>query len=95
MKVPIGRGVKERYFTLNAVQKRVLEAFYSRIYAFDLNNIDFDHCKSLDSAINQWYSRNMLDTLYTDDLKEMFCQIPKVLYNLLCVQDLIVRADED
>lgn len=71
--------VKERYFTLNAVQKRVLEAFYSRIYAFDLNNIDFDHCKSLDSAINQWYSRNMLDTLYTEDLKEMFCQIPKVV----------------
>lgn len=71
--------VKEKYFSLNAVQKRVLEAFYSRIYAFDLNNIDFDHCQSLESSIAQWYSQNMLDTLCTGELKEMFLHIPRVV----------------
>ncbi len=71
--------VKDRYFELNAVQKRVLEAFYSRIYFFDLTNIDFDKCKNLDSAINRWYSRNMLDTLCTEELKQIFTDIPNVV----------------
>lgn len=71
--------VKNRYFELNAVQKRVLEAFYSRIYAFDLTDIDFDICENLTDTIDQWHSRNMLETLCTGDLKEIFVNIPKVV----------------
>lgn len=71
--------VKNRYFELNAVQRRVLEAFYSKIYSFDLTNIDFDRCKNLASEINQWNARNMLETLYTEDLKKIFSGIPKVV----------------
>lgn len=71
--------IKRRYFELNAVQRRVLEAFYSRIYFFDLTNIDFDKCKDLETAINRWYSRNMLDTLCTEELREIFVNIPDVV----------------
>ncbi|MDE6845124.1 MAG: B12-binding domain-containing radical SAM protein [Lachnospiraceae bacterium] len=71
--------VKTRYFELNAVQKRVLEAFYSKIYLFDITDIDFDRCSNLESEINQWYSRNMLETLFTEGLKEIFINIPKVI----------------
>lgn len=71
--------VKNRYFELNSVQRRVLEAFYSKIYSFDLTDIDFDSCKNLESEINLWYARNMLETLYTGSLKGIFSSIPKVV----------------
>lgn len=71
--------IKSRYFELNAVQKRVLEVFYDKIYFFDLTDIDFNKCKDLETSINQWHSRNMLETLYTDELKEIFTNIPKVV----------------
>lgn len=71
--------VKDRYFELNTVQRRVLESFYSRIYFFDLTDIDFDKCTNLDSAIHQWYSRNLLDTLCTEKLIRIFSNIPKVV----------------
>lgn len=71
--------IKKRYFELNAVQRRVLEVFYDKIYFFDLTDIDFNRCKNLESTINQWYSRNMLETLYTDELRGIFTNIPKVV----------------
>lgn len=71
--------VKNRYFELNAVQKRVLEVFYDKIYFFDITDINFNHCQNLASTINQWYSRNMLETLYADELKDIFINIPKVV----------------
>lgn len=71
--------VKRRYFELNAVQRRVLEVFYSTIYSYDMSNIDFNRCESLESEINQWYAGNMLRTLHNKELKKMFCSIPRVV----------------
>ena len=71
--------VKNRYVELNAVQKGVLEAFYSRIYSFDLTNINFDSCENLADTIAQWHSRNMLETLCNENLREIFANIPKVV----------------
>ena len=71
--------VKRRYSELNAVQRRVLEYFYSKVYSFDLSDIDFEHCENLAYAINQWYSGNMLKALHGAELKKLFYNLPKVV----------------
>lgn len=71
--------VKKRYSELNAVQRRVLENFYSGIHLFDVSDIDFAHCLSLESEINKWYSGNMFMALNSEELKKMFYSIPRVV----------------
>ena len=71
--------VKRRYFELNAVQRRVLECFYSQIYSYDLSDIDFEHCENLALEIGKWYLGNMFKTLQGEELKKIFCNLPKVV----------------
>ena len=38
--------IKQKYVKFNAVQKRVVDAFYEMIYVKDITSIDFDNCDS-------------------------------------------------
>lgn len=71
--------VKRRYSELNEVQRRVIEVFYNKIYSLDVSDIDFNRCKNLAYEINRWYSGNMLKTLHNEELRKMFCSIPRVV----------------
>lgn len=71
--------VKEKYECLNDVQKIVLDEFYSYIYTMNASDIDFDKCESIDEALRTYDAVNFLETLCSDYLGNVFCNLPDVV----------------
>ena len=71
--------VKSKYFKLNAVQRRVLDAFYLGVYLSDVVDIDFDNCNDLAKQVNEWDSRKLIKTLCGEELKGIFENVPNVV----------------
>ena len=71
--------VKEKYECLNDVQKIVLDEFYSYIYTMNASDIDFDKCESIDEALETYDAVNFLETLCSDYLGDVFCNLPDVV----------------
>lgn len=71
--------VKKNYQNLNAVQRRVLDAFYLYIYLSDISNIDFDNCSELEENILQWNKQELLETLADEKVGEKILNVPAVV----------------
>lgn len=70
--------MKSKYKELNAVQKRVLDALYTRVYSTNMSNIDFDECKSIDEALERYMPLGLYETL-SEEIIDVFCNIPDVV----------------
>lgn len=71
--------IKQKYVKFNAVQKRVVDAFYEMIYVKDITSIDFDNCDSIIRTVEEADSQTLLETLCNSDLKKIFQSIPPVV----------------
>lgn len=71
--------VKEKYGYLNDIQKIVLDEFYSRIYAMDFSDIDFDNCEKIDKALETYDAVNLLETLCSEYIGNVLCNLPDVV----------------
>ena len=71
--------IKNNYINYNAVQKRVLDAFYNYIYSTDTLDIDFDNCENIEQLIRLSDIENLVRTLKKESLSEIFENIPSVV----------------
>lgn len=71
--------VKTEYQNLNAVQRGVIDAFYSEIYRTDLTYIDFDRCSDIDQEIERKLQLNFWETLCSEKLLKILGKLPKVI----------------
>ena len=72
-------AIKQEYVGFNAVQKRIIDSFYSRIYAMDITSIDFDNCESIEYVIKTTDSQTLLEVLHSSELMSIFYNIPSVV----------------
>lgn len=71
--------VKAEYHKLNAVQRGVVDVFYTEIYKLDLTYIDFDKCKDLNEEVEEKIQLNFWETLCSDKLLKWMEVLPKVI----------------
>lgn len=71
--------VKAKYQELNAVQRGVIDTFYTEIYQEDLTYINFDQCIDLDQEIREKVRLNFWETLCSDKFLKLLEALPGVI----------------
>lgn len=71
--------VKNNYLQMNAVQKRVLDAFYTNIYSFDISGFDFERCVNLAENIENYIESDFLNEIVSEEIISVFRGLPEII----------------
>lgn len=71
--------VRKKYWGMNQVQRRVLDALYQYIYSIDASFVDFDKMNSIQEALELWNKDAFLDTLLDGVSVNLLTNLPDVI----------------
>ena len=70
---------RNSYLQMNAVQKRVLDAFYTNIYSFGISGFNFERCINLEEDIDNYIQSDFLEQLISEEIISVFCKLPRII----------------
>ena len=71
--------VKEKYESLDMIQRIVVDVFYDVIYGMNPSWIDFDNCENIENIIDECDADDFLETLASEAVGISFQNLPNIV----------------